>query len=474
MNLFIVFPVHLFKDITILKNYDIVMLIEEPIYFTDFNFHKAKLVLHRSTMNYYHDYLSNHNIKTLYTNFYSIKKDFYKNLSSKYNSITFYEPYDFKLENKLHFKNFIKINNPNFLLDNDTINYFKNDDKLSFLNFYKFQRKKYNILMKKNKPINDKWTFDKENRLPYKDDTNKLFKPTNNNNSYVVKAIKYVNKHFNDNYGSTEHFFYPINHTQSKSWLKNFIKNRFSNFGKYEDAILSDNNFLFHSVLSPIMNIGLITDTDIINEILNIKINIQSLEGFIRQIIGWRNYMLMVYILKGKSKLDNFFNHKNKLPYHKFWNAETGIKPVDDAILCIVKYGYCHHIIRLMVLGNFMLLCKINPNDVYTIFMEWTTDSYNWVMYGNVLMSQFCSENIITNRPYFSSSNYILKMSNYKKDDWCFIFDSLFYNFIHTHKKYLKQNYSTYNFVSLLNKKNTDEKNIMTQICKEFLHILYN
>jgi deoxyribodipyrimidine photolyase-related protein len=218
------------------------------------------------------------------------------------------------------------------------------------------------------------------------------------------------------------------------------------------------------------MNIGLLTDKEVIEETLKYenKVPINSFEGFIRQIIGWRNYVYTVYLIKGdKLKKSNFLQHKmtiNKNFYKRLWTGRTNIKPIDDIINKIVQYGYAHHIERLMYLGNYLLLCMIKPNDIYNIFMEWTIDAYEWVMIPNVYgMSQYADGGIMMTRPYFASSNYILKMSNYKKDDWCIIFDSLYYNFINKHQSILKKNYSTALSVSNWNKKSEKEK-------KEIIH----
>ena len=148
-------------------------------------------------------------------------------------------------------------------------------------------------------------------------------------------------------------------------------------------------------------------------------IPINSYEGFIRQIIGWREFIRGIYQAKGSfQRKSNFWQFKNKLP-KTFWNGNTGIDPIDDSIKKITNYAYCHHIERLMILGNFMLLLKTNPNNVYNWFMEMFIDAYDWVMVPNIYgMSQFADGGIMTTKPYISGSNYILKMSDYTTDSW--------------------------------------------------------
>ena len=476
-NIFLLFPIHLFQNIDLLKHKK-VYLIEEPRFFTDLQYHKLKIAYHRASMKSYYDYLVSNKIIVDYIEYNMNIINLYKKLNKTKNSIEVYSLGDNILEKKLfkYIPNLIINNTLNFLVNKDLINenlhIFYKKNKFNHQEFYKWQRIRLNILVTKdNKPIGGKWSFDEDNRKKMKPNvivpkiiTQKI-QENIEKNKYIKEAIDYTNKHFSKNYGLLDNFIYPINHKEAKEWLIHFLKNRFYKFGIYEDAVNNNYPFLFHSVLSPMMNIGLLTDKEVIEETLKYKnkVPINSMEGFIRQIIGWRNYVYTVYLIMGdKLKKSNFLQHKNKLNstfYKKLWTGTTNIKPIDDIIDKIVKYGYVHHIERLMYLGNYLLLCMINPNDIYKIFMEWTIDAYEWVMIPNVYgMSQYADGGIMMTRPYFASSNYILKMSNYKKDDWCIILDSLYYNFINQHQKILKMNYSTAIQVSYWNKKSDKEK----------------
>jgi deoxyribodipyrimidine photolyase-related protein len=276
------------------------------------------------------------------------------------------------------------------LIDNNIDVFRSAKNKYNFMNFYRWQRKRLNILMTKSgTPVGGVWSFDKDNRkkLP----SNFVFNKNEikvNTDIYIEEAIKYVESNFGSNYGSLDNFIYPIDHDSSKKWLKKFIKERFKNFGVYEDAETEKSVFLFHSVLTPMMNIGLLTDFEVLDEVLKYQksIPLNSFEGFIRQIIGWRNYIYSVYLIDGnKIKSMNFMNHKNKFNEAIIWEGQTGVKPIDFIMDKITKYSYAHHIERLMYLGNFLLLCQINPNQVYKLFMEWTIDAYEWVMVPNVI-----------------------------------------------------------------------------------------
>jgi deoxyribodipyrimidine photolyase-related protein len=166
----------------------------------------------------------------------------------------------------------------------------------------------------------------------------------------------------------------------------------------------------------------------------------------------------------------NFLNHHNKL--NKTWyNGTTGILPVDNVIKKVLDISYAHHIERLMIMGNIMLLMMINPKEVYKWFIEMISiDAYEWVMEPNIYgMSQHSVGTLMMNRPYYASSNYILRMSNYKKGEWCNIWNALYYNFINTHKKYLIKNYSTASSVYNLERKDKNERTILFKIADKIL-----
>jgi deoxyribodipyrimidine photolyase-related protein len=478
MDIFLIFPIHLFLDINNLYN-KIVYLIEEPRYFTDFKYHKLKLAYHRATMKSYYDYLLFNKINVKYINFDDTEKC-YKELNNLKKNVNIYDLADKVLEKKIKkiLSNIVINKTLNFLVDEELIklnkNKFYNGTQYNHKNFYKWQRIRLGILINADEtPIGGKWSYDTENRkkLPDNVDIPPIYKLKSN--EYIEEAKIYVDKHFSNNYGSLDYFIYPINHTDSKKWLLYFLKKKFENFGIYEDAVSDKDPFLFHSVITPMMNIGLLTDNEVLNITLKYqnKISISSFEGFIRQIIGWRNYIYTIYLLEGdKLSKSNFLNNHNKLNKEIMWTAQTNILPIDNIIKKIVLYSYAHHIERLMYLGNYMLICMINPKDVYEIFMEWTIDAYEWVMIPNVYgMSQFADAKLMMTRPYFSSSNYILKMSNYKKNTWCNTYDALYYNFINTHKKYLSSNYATARQVVFWNKKSVKDKNEILNIAKTYL-----
>jgi deoxyribodipyrimidine photolyase-related protein len=238
---------------------------------------------------------------------------------------------------------------------------------------------------------------------------------------------------------------FAINFEDAQKWLDNFLAERFEKFGVYEDAIVQKESVLYHSVLSPMLNIGLLTPQQIIDETLRVSaaknIPLNSLEGFIRQIVGWREFIRLVYEREGtKQRTTNYWKFKRKIST-SFWTGDTGIAPIDSTIKKVLKTGYAHHIERLMVLGNFMLLCEFDPDEVHKWFMEMFIDAYDWVMVPNVYgMTQFADGGLMTTKPYISGSNYLSKMSDYEKGTWQPIWDGLFWRFMHVHRNFFLQN----------------------------------
>ncbi|MGK0379704.1 MAG: deoxyribodipyrimidine photolyase-related protein, partial [Patiriisocius sp.] len=260
------------------------------------------------------------------------------------------------------------------------------------------------------------------------------------------EAKKYVKANFSHHFGSlTEHPLYPIDFKATKSWLTQFFEQRFMEFGVYEDAIVAENSILNHSVLTPMLNVGLITPKEIIVACLlyaeENDVPINSTEGFVRQIIGWREFIRGIYESRGSDeRTTNFWKFKKKIPA-SFYDGTTGIPPIDLTIKKVLKTGYCNHIERLMVLGNFMMLCEFDPDEVYRWFMELFIDSYDWVMVTNVYgMSQFADGGLMATKPYISGSNYLMKMSNYKKGEWQAVWDGLFWRFMDTHRDFFLSN----------------------------------
>jgi deoxyribodipyrimidine photolyase-related protein len=368
-------------------------------------------------------------------------------------------------------------NCPNFLNSlNDVDAYFSTKKTYFQTDFYTWQRKSRNILLEKDgKPIGGKWTYDADNRSKFPKNEIVPKVPAAASNKFVEEAEKYVQKNYANNYGTiNEKHLFAINFTDTEKWLEEFLKDRFEKFGIYEDAIVAKQTVLHHSVLSPMLNIGLIAPQQIIDHAIafsnknNIPLN--SLEGFIRQIMGWREFIRIVYEREGsKQRTTNYWKFTRKIPA-SFWNGTTGIAPIDITIKKVLETGYCHHIERLMVLGNFMLLCEFDPEDVHKWFMEMFIDAYDWVMVPNVYgMTQFADGGLMTTKPYISGSNYLMKMSDYEKGEWQPIWDGLFWRFMHEHRTFFLSNPRIGMLVHTFDKMSSDKQNAHLSNANNFL-----
>lgn len=482
-SVFLVFPNQLFKDISLLKHADQVYLIEEYLYFNQYKFHKQKLVLHRASMKYYESYLKENSIKVNYVDAIGQQNDI-RVLIDEINAenIAFYDVCDNWLERRIKqscIKRNIQITEyatPLFINSKrDLEAYFGNKDKYFHTDFYIQQRKKLQILIEDNgKPQGGKWSFDADNRIKYPKNkvAPKIEFPEKSN--FYNEAIEYVSTNFADNYGDiSETFIYPTTHRQSELWLDRFLATRFNEFGDYEDAIIDSEHTLNHSVLTPMLNIGLLLPMEIVNAAINYalknNVSLNSLEGFIRQIIGWREFIRGVYVYKGSlERTKNHWDFYKKVPA-SFYKAATCIEPIDATIKKLLYTGYNHHIERLMILGNFMLLSEFHPDSVYQWFMEMYIDAYDWVMVPNVYgMSQFADGGLMATKPYISGSSYVLKMSNYNKGDWCETWDALFWHFMNKHRHFFLSNPRLGMLIMTYDKMSEEKKEVLNLAFEKF------
>lgn len=472
MKVLLILPTQLFNPTILISDIDQIYLIEEPFYFENFKYHKQKLVFHRATMKAYYDKLkSNYSIK--YFNFYDNIK------YSNSNQYFIYNPIDKPVINKYKkIKNITIYDTPAFLETIEDITNYRNNytNKKNYYHdasFYRWQRRRLDILMTKdNKPINNQWSFDKENRNPYDEDYHEG-KIKTYNNKYIVEAKEYINKHFPKNFGSFDEFYYPITHEESLKHLHNFIKIKLNSFGKYQDGVSTKVVFGTHSVLSPLLNVGLLTPKIVLNEVMKYynKDNIANIEAFIRQLIGWRSYTWFMYHFHGNDmKKMNKFKHMNKIN-QTWYQGNTGILPIDHLIKKVEKYAYLHHIERLMYIGNFAFLMEIKPTEIYKWFMICFIDSYEWVMISNVYgMSQYSLEGIsMMTRNYISSSRYIKKMSDYEDGEWAKIWDALYWRSINKHQNIFSKIYSLAMQVKIWNKMGKKQQNEYLKIATNYV-----
>ena len=334
-----------------------------------------------------------------------------------------------------------------FIFDRDSFKAMAKGKKVyRMASFYQKARKELGLLVdKENKPVGGKWSFDEENRkkIPKNTIIPELLQPEVSSHHKSVKQI--ISTKFNDHPGSLEKIWFPVTRKGALKQLDEFLKSRFENFGRYEDAMQQEQNFLFHSCISPFLNIGLITPTEVIDKAVQYadknSIPLNSLEGFIRQIIGWREFVRGIYQEEGLNQLNsNYWGNKKKLA-SSWYDGTTGIVPLDDCIKTTLKDGYIHHIPRLMVISNIMNLCGVNPKEIYKWFMEMYIDSSEWVMVPNVFgMATYADGGLMSTKPYTCGSNYILKMSDYKRGDWCDTLDGLYWSFTEKNRDFYQSN----------------------------------
>jgi deoxyribodipyrimidine photolyase-related protein len=338
-------------------------------------------------------------------------------------------------------------------------------------NFYELQRKRLKILVdKNNKPSGGQWSFDKDNRkaLPLSIHPPEIKIPKLKKE--IIEVSQIVENEFPSHPGESKNFWLPVDREGARSWLNDFLNDRLSSFGPFEDALPTHSDFVFHSVLTPFLNTGLLTPDEVVEQTLIFakknKTPLGSVEGFIRQIIGWREFIRGIYQnFSEKQESSNFWKHEKKLTTH-WYTGETGIPPLDATLKKVIRYGYCHHIERLMVLGSLMLLLEIHPQEAHRWFMEMFVDSSDWVMGPNVYgMALFSDGGIFATKPYFCGSNYYMKMGPFKKDknssSWSDGVDGLYWQFIEKHKSFFLKNPRLSMMARSVEKMKADRKKII-------------
>lgn len=463
----LIYPHQLFQDSPALAGARRVFLIEEPLFFRQYRFHRQKLMLHRATMRRYADQLrrDGRGVDYIESRDCPDTSSIVRHLQArKVRSVAYVDPCDDWLATRLadalarHDISAQIHTDPDFLTSRSTIDQFAGSKaKLFFTEFYIEQRKRLNVLLDPGqKPVGGKWSFDPENRrrLPREIEIPSAAEPPAED-EFAREARQYVRQTFPDALGDDLPLRYPTSREEASRWLDDFLTQRLANFGAYEDAISSRHPVVFHSVLTPMLNVGLVSPRQIVEATLKhaAQVPLNSLEGFLRQVIGWREFVRLVYLTRGRrQRCRNFWDLRKPLP-PAFYEATTGIPPVDHVIRQLLRTGYCHHIERLMILGNFLLLCDVRPDDVYQWFMELFVDAYDWVMVPNVYgMSQHADGGLMTTKPYISGSAYVLKMSDFPKGDWCAVWDALYWRFVDRHAAFFASNPRTAVMVKMRDK----------------------
>ena len=467
-----------------------IFMAEDPELCTYYKFHKHKIILFLAAMRSWADAARDAGYQVHYvkiTDATARRKTFEEKLSTFLKAhpskgLVHFEIEDKFMEQRIH-ELALRLNlpqftmkSPMFLTGRDEFQaYLKRTKKPFMKTFYEQRRKESGILVTKSgEPVGGKWSFDTENRQRLDPDVKIPSLPKIKANSHVREVSAAVDELFPDHPGSSADFWLPVTLDQADVWLDDFLEKRLANFGRFEDAITPHHFSLFHSVLSPAMNLGLLTPEGIVKRTLEHaqahKIPMNSLEGFIRQVIGWREFIRGIYQnFSEKEDTTNFFKHTRRLG-PQWYKASTGILPLDDALAKSIKYGWAHHIERLMVISCLMLLCEVDPQDVHRWFMEMYVDSSDWVMGPNVYgMGQFSDGGIFATKPYICGSNYILKMSDWKKGPWCEVWDGLYWKFVSEKFQYLQKNPRLSMMVAMWNKKTPAQKKALLASADGFI-----
>jgi len=484
-----------------------ICLWEHPYFFNKFPYHKMKLLFHRASMkNYFDDIPSKY--KKLYVEWNEKESATIQKYIQRHRitEIRIFNPIEKELiqlivkDKILPTRDKRIFSSPYFLNSSTHETNARIAEQISSSRhdvFYKYQRIEYNVMVHKKGdkyvPDGSKWSFDTENRLPFEKtqiEPTLLHFASKTRAKYLQEAEGYVVQHFSTHYGDIDldQFIYPINHEECMKWLSHFIAHKLFFFGKYEDAMSSKIKFGYHSVLSPLTNIGLITPFDILKQVNGYKKNIASKEGFIRQVIGWREYCYFTYDLFGDHLKSNtlYDSNRQKIP-KKVWESATQIPPIDNILRNVSATGYSHHIERLMGIGNFLILIGVEPQEIYNWFHTMYIDAYDVFMvpnvYGMLCYGKLDNKSHMMTRPYFASSNYLMKMSDYKSEEcveiedqkykWDEVMDALYWSHISDYSTEFRRTYATASSVIRWEKMNVEKKRKyreLSNVYKKWIH----
>ena len=459
----LVFPQQLFEQHPALAAVSTFWLLEDDLFFLQLPFHRKKLAFHRASMSYYAENMRSKGKDVHYFKHNEAQlSNIFEKLKQCTSQVHVVDPTDSLLEKRIrrfaqqHELELIWHDNPSFLnsrSDNDLL-LGKQTQRFFLADFYKKQRLRLGILLEHDgQPTGGRWSFDADNRKALPKGLELPAFPSYRS-AGSINAEMAITAEFPKHPGDPDLSFYPVTHDQAKAALHFFIQNNLSLFGPYQDAFSTAAPYVFHSNLSTALNAGLLTPRQVIDEVLKHyqqgKVAIESAEGFLRQVIGWREFVRAVYEQVGvQQRNTNALQHQRKLDWQELGNLAF----LQHTSQKIERHAYAHHIERLMLLGNFFFLSEIHPDEVYRFFMSNFMDAYDWVMVPNVYgMSQYADGGLMTTKPYFSGSNY-LKKQGFKIDtDGAALFDALFWNFVDKHQESLRKNMRTAQMVANWNR----------------------
>ncbi len=459
-----------------LKGKKTIFMREDRELCTYYKFHKHKIIFFLAAMRAFKDELDQHGHNVHYEELSNDGLTYDESLirfikKSKFKKVFIFETEDKFFEKRLEQTllktkvEFEVITSPMFLTSRDQFKTYLGLYKKPFMkNFYEKQRKQFKILIDaQDKPIGGQWSFDDQNRFPLPAKIVPPLLPKVLLSRHVIAVKKICEENFADHPGRADEFWLPVQREEAVKWLSHFLKEKLASFGPFEDALALHSDFVYHSVLTPFLNTGLLTPLEVVQAALKKaqkqSIPLASLEGFIRQIIGWREFIRGIYQnFSEKQDKENFWKHKRKLS--KVWyHGGSTLPQLERTLEKVFKFSYCHHIERLMVLGNLMLLLEVEPKAAHSWFMEMFVDSSDWVMGPNVYgMALFSDGGIFATKPYICGSNYWRKMSKEPAGEWCDGVDGLYWRFIDKHRIFFCKNPRLSMMVKSFDKISTERK----------------
>lgn len=480
MDATLIYPHQLFRDHPALAPGRLVYMVEEPLLLTHNPVHRARLLFLKLAMDAYERELKQRGYKVWRISIHQQPNtnDVWERLKRDgITTVHVVDTTDDYLERAVRISGLTRIwyESPLFFLAReDAIERYHTSNR-HMAAFYKQLRRDARILIDDaDKPTGGAWSFDKENREPLKAHITIPDDLRHYGNAETADAATWAQSLQVECYGEAN-VWLPYTHDGAREWLRDFFRERFDRFGTYEDAIAREHTRLFHSTISPLLNIGLLTPREVLDEVLAYAVQhdipINSLEGFVRQVLGWREFMRAAYEADGRAmRTRNFFSHDRALP-QSFWDGTTDLVPVDAVITRALTHGYTHHIERLMVMGNIMLLLRIHPDEVYRWFMGMYIDAYDWVMVPNVYgMSQFADGGSFATKPYISGSNYLKKMSDFQSGEWEQVWTALYWQFIADNRKLFRENHRLAMMPQMYKRLSKEKRDEYNTIATKWLH----
>ena len=473
-----------------LPKVETVLVVEDPLFFGmdqehPIRIHKQKLILHRASVRrYVEEVLWPAGYKTEYVDLdVLMNSGDVLEKANKAEQLFVIDPTDDLLTKRLlrarrerpDLPNLTFLSSPNFYLKEHEIRqYFEEKRKHTFVDFYQWQRERFNVLIGTDyKPLGGKWSFETEHHRKLAEDAVLPSFGVFGDNKYVQDAVKWANEHFPDNPGSSD-FIWPTNHEEAKAWLNDFVEKRLDDSAIYQNNIDIRSPWLYHSLLGSSLNIGLLKPQEVVEAALarhaKTPVSLESLENFVRQTLGWREYTRGQYLHSSTElRTQNVFNHHRKLT-SAWYNGTTGLPPLDDLIKKLGQHGYAHPNELRVIAGNLMILSEIQPDQIGRWMRELCLDSYDWTILPNVNGMNMFTNGTLEALPPLVTSDEILESSNYERGDWSDVWDGLYWRFVEKHQMTLAKNPHMRILVQRLKHLESDHKRIIHYRAEDFLN----